>query len=231
MWCKFPIYPPMSQSKQYWDQCMPTSFSILLAKWLLIFQVGRERIRQSFPYTGPPATLFIALHVYILAPHSFNKISGLLLQSQPEESTHLETGQVLKRYRARKGLKWGLVYFWATPKMLTVLELIWVPWILSTRSFFTCVLSFGGDCIYCQTLSTIDADKDIKTWFSVTLIILFPEGTMPGGRTTELSPNQKWIDTQCASCVNIYMKRTHHMCIQTLARRSRSLNSVGGNWN
>ena len=155
-----------------------------------------------------------------------------LQQSPPEGSTHLETGQVLKSYRGQKRfeMRFGLLLGNSISSMAHLLELILVPWILSTRFLFKWILYFGGACIYCQTLSSFVNDKDLKTWFSVTWIILFPEGTMHGGRTTELSQNQTSIDTQCVSCVSVYMKHTHHMCIQTLAKQSQSLHSVVRNW-
>ncbi len=56
------------------------------------------------------------------------------------------------------GISWklemrlGLLLGNSAGNMVHLMELILIPWILSTQSFFKCILSFGGDCI-CTVLA------------------------------------------------------------------------------
>ncbi len=71
MWCKFHTCLPMSKSKHYWDQCMPTSL-------------------QCTASTMIPR--FIAVHV-ILAPHSW------LVRGFADELKNQTGTKVIKAYR------------------------------------------------------------------------------------------------------------------------------------
>ena len=114
-------------------------------------------------FSGPPCNHFDTSDLYWQRCILRNKLWPI--QSQPKESIRLEKGRVLRIQRGQINSRESAILAMELVKSGTFpsglgpfftksigsigdpLELIWPPWILSTRSFSKCILSFGGDCM------------------------------------------------------------------------------------
>ena len=84
MWCKFHIYLPMSKSKYYWDQCMPTSLQYTTSTVVPYISMETESISQIISLYYTTCTTYHSNACYTCT--TFFKLRSLMSRHDPDKT-------------------------------------------------------------------------------------------------------------------------------------------------